>query len=428
MKEKKRGKNPIKFLTEGGDFKELKQKDLIKLEGKELEMSFYEQDGSPTGKAMDVYVEDGKFIIEAGKLLELIKKREEELEKREAELKKKEGKTGIKTKVKAGKHLIDNALKTTFESQLPLYEILGEDTKQKILSEGASVEMINTKGEGINLSKGEYKLLLCFLKILQDKSNVVAPEKGDYYLGDKVENLSNSVEISTQEGNKITLKTPALSFTLYEITKEFTLSNNPGGNEMNEVAKILHSLAYDSDKKVLVRYTRKEDLGKNRERITKVETYSSLISIFNFEQEDFLNGKKVGKAKEIIVSLHPVFIDQIENTYVPLPLPRDVMEAYGNSKVSELAFKLIFELSRAFSNRGRLPKDENGNYIYTIGVKKLQQKIAETYYRQSRYPLIKDLFKKATDTAKGLGMLKEYKEEIGSTGDLLYKFTLSKDW
>ena len=428
MKEKKRGKNPIKFLTEGGELKEAKQKDLIKLEGKNIEMSFYEQDGSLYGKPMDAYVENGSFVLEAGKLLELIQKREKELKRKDAEIKELKKKAGIKTKVKAGKHLIDNALKTTFESQLPLFETLGEDTKQKILSEGTSVEMINTKGEGINLSKGEYKLLLCFLKILQDKSNVVAPEKGDYYLGDKVENLSNSVEISTQEGNKITLKTPALSFTLYQITKEFTLSDNPGGTDMKEVAKILHSLAYESDKKVLVRYTRKEFLGKNRERITKVETYSSLISIFNFEQEDFLNGKKVDKAKEIIVNINPVFIDQIENTYVPLPLPRDVMEAYGNSNVSELAFKLIFELSRAFSNRRILPKDEDGNYIYTIGVKKLQQKIAETYYRQSRYPLIKDLFKKATDTAKALGMLKEYKEEIGSTGDLLYKFTLSKDW
>jgi hypothetical protein len=341
---------------------------------------------------------------------------------------KKEGKTRIKTKVKAGKHLIDNVLRTNFESQLPLFESLGKINQKQFLSEGTSIEMINTKGEGINLSKGEYKLLLCFLKILQDKSNTIAPEKGDYYLGDKIEKLNDSVEISTQEGKEIILKTPALSFTLYEITKEFVLEDNPGGNDIKAVAKILHSLAYDSDKKVLIRYTRKEILEKGRERVTKVETYSPLIRIFNFEQEDFLNGKKVDKAKEIIVSLHPVFIDQIEKIYIELPLPRDVMEAYGSSNVSELAFKLIFELSRALSNRKKLPKDEGGNYIYTIGVKKLQQKIAETYYKQSRYPLIKDLFRKATETAKSLGMLKDYREEVGATGELLYKFTLSKDY
>jgi hypothetical protein len=355
-------------------------------------------------------------------------KKEEELARREAELKKKEAKAGRKNKVKAGKHLIDNILRTPYENQLSLFESLGKTVQQQILSEGTSIEMINTKGEGINLSKGEYKLLLCFLKILQDNSNIIAPEKGDYYLGNKIEKLSNSVEISTQEGNKITLKTPALSFTLYEITKEFSLVDNPGGNDIKEVARILHSLANDSDKKVLVRYSRKEILEKGRERVTKVETYTPLISIFNFEQEDFLNGKKVDKAKEIIVSLHPVFIDQIETTCIPLPETKDVMEAYGNSNVSELAFKLIFELSRALSNRKKLPKDEDGNYIYTIGVKKLQQKIAETYYKQSRYPLIKRLFKTAIETAKGLEMLKDYREEVGATGELLYKFTLSKDW
>jgi hypothetical protein len=367
-------------------------------------------------------------IIDILRQKEDLKKKEEEIAKREAELKKKEKKAGIKTKVKAGKHLIDNALKNPFESQLPLFDTLGETVQQKILTEGTSIEMINAKGEGINLSKGEYKLLLCFLKILQDKSNVIAPEKGDYYLGDRIDNLSNSVEISTQEGNKITLKTPALSFTLYEITKEFSLVDNPGGNDIKAVAKILHALAYESEKKVLVRYSRKEDLGKGRERVTRVETYSPLINIFNFEQEDFLDGKKVDKAKEIIVSLHPVFIDQIEKVYIELPLPRDVMEAYGNSNVSEIALKFILELSRALSNRRKLPKNEDGNYIYTIGKIKLEQKIAQTYLKQNRRGLIKDFLNKAIKTAKALEMLIDYKEEIGSTGDLLYKFTLSKDY
>jgi hypothetical protein len=375
-------------------------------------------------------------VLEIIRQKEELAKKEEELEKEKERLLKEKKrldkvkkKAGEKTKLRTGKHFIDNTLKNNFDNnQLPLFDTLSESIKKKIIEEDTSIEMINNKGEGINLTKGELKLLLCLAKTLQDKSNITAPENGDYYLGKKINQIDNSVDITTQEGNKVTLKTPAMSFTLYEITKEFVLEDNPGGADIKEVAKILYSLAYSSDKKALIRYTRKEDLGKGRERQTKIETYSPLINIFNFEQEDLLNGKKIDQAKEVIITLHPVFIDQIDKLYIELPLPKDIMTAYGGSNVSEIVFKLIFELSRALSNRKKLPKDEEGDYIYTIGVKKLQKKIAETYYRQFRYKLINQYFEKATETAKALGMLKSYIQEVGSTGEILYKFTLSKDW
>lgn len=361
-------------------------------------------------------------VLEIIKQKQELRKKDEEIAKLKAENKKKTG------KLKTGKHFIDNALKNSFETQLPLFENLTDENKKKIQEAGTSLEMINSKGEGINLSKGEIKLILCLAKLLQDKSNNTATEKGDYYLGNDIEGIDNTVEISTQEGNKIALKTPTLSFSLHEITKEFTLENNPGGNDIKAVAKILYSLAYSSEKKALIRYHRKEFLGKNRERITKIETYSSLINIFNFEQEDLLNGKKIDQAKEVIVSLHPVFIDQIDKLFIELPMPKDIMTAYGGANVSEVVFKLIFELSRAHSNRKRLPKDEEGNPIYTIGVKKLYQKIAESYMRENRKSLTEKYFLKSVETAKALGLIKLYTQEAGASGDKLYKFTLAKDW
>lgn len=222
------------------------------------------------------------------------------------------------------------------------------------------------------------------------------------------------------------MKAPSFSFTLYEITKEFSSVDNPGGKDIKAVANILHGLAYSSDKRALIRYRRKEIIDKDRERITRIETYSPLIDIFNFEQEEIFNGKKIDQAKEIIVRLHPVFIDQIDKIFIELPEPKDIMQVYGTSNVSEVVFKLLFELSRALSNRKKLPKDEEGNPIYTIGVKKLQDRIAEKY--TGRKADIERFSQKAIETAVGLEMVKSYTQESGATGEKLYKFTLSKDW
>lgn len=360
-------------------------------------------------------------------------KREAELAKREAELRKKEGKVGIKTKFKTGKHLVDNILRSSYDSskgvnQLALFETLGDHTKERILSSGTSIEMVNKKGEGIKLSKGEYKLLLCLGKLLEDKSQTKDKNEEDYYSGDKYLPSDSIRKITTNKGEEIALKTPKMSFTFYEIAKEFSLEDNPGGENIKEVARILGTIADDPDKKALIRYTRKEKLDKGKEREVKIETYAPLIQIHNIEIKDTLNGVEIDQAKEILVNLHPVFIDQIDKLFVELPIPKEIMKAYGGANVSEVAQKLIFELSRALSNKRNLPKDENKNIIYPIGVKKLYWKIAESYMKGNRKNLVEKYFHKAVETAKALGILIDFKEELGNNGENIYKFTLSKDW
>jgi hypothetical protein len=288
--------------------------------------------------------------------------------------------------------------------------------------------MINSKGEGISLSKGEYKLILCLGKILEDKSQILDRKQESYYSGDKYLPSEGIKEISTSKGGIIALKAPKMSFTFYEIAKEFSLEDNPGGENIKEVAKILGNLADNPDKKVLIRYTRKEILGKGKEREVKIETFASLIQTHNIEIRDTLNGVEIDTAKELLVTLHPVFIDQIDKLFVELPIPKEIMKAYGGVNVSGVAQKFIFELSRALSNKNTLPKDEDKNTVYSIGAKKLYWKIAESYMKGSRKAYLKKYFLKAVETAKALGILIDFSEEMGANGDSIYKFTLSKDW
>ena len=78
----------------------------------------------------------------------------------------------------------------------------------------------------------------------------------------------------------------------------------------------------------------------------------------------------------------------------------------------------------------KLTKDADGNPIYCIGKENLFYKIAEGYLppNKKRIRLIEEYFTKAIETAKSIGLLLSYETKPGATGDILYYFTISKDW
>ena len=150
-------------------------------------------------------------------------------------------------------------------------------------------------------------------------------------------------------------------------------------------------------------------MGKGKEREYFIERYDSLITIATAGYKDILNGSQIDERKEIVINLHPIFIDQIATKYIELPLDitKRMIEANGSHNISEITQKLIYELARAYSNRKQLPKDENKNHLYKIGEMNLYYKIAEGYlppYKR-RIPLIKKYLAQAIETAKTIGCL-----------------------
>lgn len=336
-------------------------------------------------------------------------------------------------KTRTGKHLVDNILKTNYpiKESPTLFDSLQEDSKKNILKAGVNTEMINQKGEGIKLSKGEYKVLIALANILQRKSQNKDSKEEDYYLGDQIGNPEININqtVKTTEGKKITVKAPAVKFTFYEIAKEFTGGKHPGGNTVSEVANILTELANNPEKKALIRYQKTIDLGAGNERRYTLEGFHSLLRIDTLKLEDInKEGKVVDSKKEHIVQLHPVFREQIEKLFIDMPELKEIIKAYGSPNVSEVAIKFILELSRAFSNGYHLPKDKEGTPYYTIGVEKLYQRVGEKYLRESRKHLIKKFLDKSIEVATGLGMIEKYELTTGKTGDLQYKFYLNPDY
>ncbi len=332
--------------------------------------------------------------------------------------------TEFKGKFRRSGHLTDQMLKYDYPenrtAQPSLFEMLEPATKEKIIASGANVELTNRKGEGIKLTKGEYKLILSLSKILHEKSQTKDSSKNDYYGGNKGAEL---IPIKTKENESVELKSPKIAVTLYELAKEFHGGKVTGGSGVKEVARMLYELAENPDKKALIKYTRIADLGSGKTREYFIETFDSLIKLAEGGYKDFLNGELIDERREIVVNLHPIFIDQIANKYVELPLDitKRMIEAYGSHSVSEIAIKLIEYLARAHSGR---PKD----YKTEIYQEKLYWTIAAEYMKQGRRSLLEKYFLKGIDTAKGIGLLKSYKITQGLTGKPKIVFQLEKVW
>lgn len=347
---------------------------------------------------------------------------------------------GSKKKAETGKKyrtpgvLIDNLLKSNkpLPIQLDLFDTMLQETRDKILKLGANIEYINRKGEGIKLSRAEFKLTRCLQKMLHDKSQNEDRNGKDYYTGDSG---SDILKFRTDKGYTVDVISPKISFTLYEIAREYYGDREMGGEDVKTVMRLLYELADNPEKKALMRYTGIVRLGKNRTREYFIERYDSLLSIDTAGYRDFLNGDQIDEKRELVVRLHPIFRHQIENKHIDYPytIAKRLEEAYGSPDIPIMIHILLEELARAYSNRRRLKKDEDGNPVYPIGLNSLYWKIAEGYMnrktgRPQRPQLLNEYFTRAIETVKGIGLLVKYETKTGAQGDPIAYFHLSKKW
>jgi hypothetical protein len=343
--------------------------------------------------------------------------------------------TTPKRMLKSGGHLIDNMLKKKYVSndkQKSLFDTLKEDSQREIIESQANIELINSKGDGIRFEGGEHKLMNAFRTLLFKKSETQDKNSNDYYGG----NLGvKEIELTGSNGIKEMQKSPQLSFTLYELTKEYNGGKNIGGANLKIVEDMLLNLANNPDKKALIRYTKVVSLGKGT-REWEYESYDSLIKIVTLGYKDKdKDGVKINEHKEIIIQLHPIFIEQIKDKYVMLPieLNKELIEAYGSTNISVITHKFIYELYRAYSNQNKLRKDKDNNAIYEIGKNILLSKVADEHINNNTGKINKPkrvdyYLNKSIETAKRMGILLDYSIRENSNKDLIYCFTLNKNY
>lgn len=319
-------------------------------------------------------------------------------------------------KFKAPGHFIDQKLKYNQPGaiQPTLFDMLAKQTQDKIIKAGVSLELINKRGEGIKLSRGEYKLIDCICELLHEKSQNSSPDKENYYTGNQ--------EAQVVPWGRGSGMAPKLAVTLYELTKKYKGGDSVGGQDIENVRTLLIGLEEDPEKRALIRYTRETQNAKGGRTKDEVEEFQSLLKLQNIRRTEYSPQDIVTSQKEeVAILLNPIFRDQIETKFVTYPkdINRRMIQAYGNQNISEIAYRLRDWLARALSSKNLTPEINLENLYWTL---------AEDYMRGSRRKLVKDFTDKAIETVKRLGLLEKHEITTGKSGQQKVKFYLNKEW
>jgi hypothetical protein len=318
------------------------------------------------------------------------KAKESELEKRERVLEKKEEKRGS---FRRSGHLADLMLRYDYppNKKPALFSVLKSTTLQDI--EIAGVECSEVV-EGIKLTPSETKMIDCLCKLLDEKSQKYEPGEPNYYTG----NLNPDVAIYG-------FQSPKLSFSLYEITKEYKGGDNPSGKDIANVRQVLTEL---NNRKFCIKYTETTKGTKNEWIKKEYEKFTSIIDLDLATLSYGVGSVERYKESKTVVVLHPVFKRQIDSKFITSPsdLLRRTILAYGSHNVSEITLKLRDVLLRAASGK---------HYTYEIKLDKLYWQLAEKWMQASRKSMVEKYTVKAFQTMIALGLLESYKIEPSKT-------------
>lgn len=336
--------------------------------------------------------------------------------------------------MRIGGHAVDNMLKKPRQRGGPsLWDELRESTKQKIKEQGITIDHVNLRGEGIKLTGPQNLLILCLLEMLHKKSaNVTKPLEPGYYLGNAPAILNSFPHPDSPR--TLELQAPGINVTPYELAKAY-YRRDIGGEDVQAVLKMLAGLEYDANLWPIIRYTHTEiiDAKKGKAYRYKVEQRRPVVKTTGITRETLEGRVKVNEHTATIIHLNPVFIDQIATKYVEVPLSL-VNRLLTGKEYSNVTILLIWELLQARSNRNRLKRDGEGNYIYECGLLKnsagergLYWLVGENYMRNREESKLKKHFAAAVAAAQKEGILVNFHERKGAAGGPVGVFILPEN-
>lgn len=318
-----------------------------------------------------------------------------------------------KPRFKRSGHLTDQILKykdpQENSQQLSIFDTLMPETKEKIRD--AKVEQSHLV-EGIRLSPAEHKLIDCVNKILHDKSQHIDEKEKNYYTGNLEPEIVNY-------GN-IEALAPRLSFTLYQLTKEYKGGQQITGKDVENVKELLRALAF---KKFLITYKRVIHNPEGGRKEQKIETYASLLQIIYLEETHIDKNENItDQKKETIVLLNPIFKDQIDSKYISYPtdINRRTIIAYGSHNLSESAIRLRDYLLRELSSKRYTPEIGLDKLPFVLGFDK--------WIKEGRKAKIKAYTEKAIECVINLELVEKVDYQTDSKGGKKIIFSLNKEW
>ena len=327
-------------------------------------------------------------------------------------------------KVRHSGHLVDQKLKyndpSKTQSQLTIF-----DARSPALH--GDVERYSIKYEGIRFSPSEERLVTAIYTLLKEKSESKDVTSEKFYKGN-------------YEGTEIVfggvqVKPACLFISRAELYKAYLGSAEYSGRDIKDIDATIVSL---SNKKFLMKYDRERRVhtgkGKKTEiRTDRIEEVQSLIKVLTHipdlsEKEvrelDY-GGEIIKKRKgELIIALNPILTDQINSKYVEYPKDinrRTVLAAGGHPQSVSVAINTLRDyLLRELSAKRYRPEINIEKVPYMLKL--------DNYAAQNRKKQIKENIKRAIETSKSLGLLREAEITTGAEGQLKYIFVLNPDF
>lgn len=331
-----------------------------------------------------------------------LKQKEEALKEREAKLEaeKKRLEEERKGSYRKPKHLVNamTQLRPLTNKDASLFSGLDETVAPKF----KTPLMI-----GLDLSRGERKLVNCFSLMLHQRSQTIDASKDNYFSGE-----TNNPTFERYSSDDIIAPKPELRFTLYELSKVYTRKVNPSGRDIKIVRELLESLLHKTY------YVELENIEyKDKNGDAKRVSWRGKIALFMLGEVD--NG-------EVLIQLNSLFALQIRDYYVNYPINFDellensYLELYNSGRVSTGVYVFIDYLA---SIRGA-----KNIYKHEIYKSNLYEKINYKWLRESRKAKLEETINRGIEVAQRIGLLEKYEEVAGATGEIKYIFYTRKDW
>ena len=324
----------------------------------------------------------------------VIKEKEEELKKREARLKEKQ-----KGSYRKPKHLVNatTGVRPIKDKEISLFSGLDE-----------TVATFKTPPMlGLDLTRGERKLVNCFSLLLQERSQTINSKELNYFSGD-----TNKPKLSSY-GSDIVAPNPELRTTLYELSKVYHRKDKVSGGEQTVVKNLLKSLMHKTYYVEFNPITYKDKAGE-----PKSVTWRGRVTLFMLGTTD--------NKGELFIQLNSIFALQIRDYYVNYPIDFDAqledasLKLYDSNRVANGIYIFIDYLA---SVRGA-----KGIYKHEIYKSNLYEKVNYKWLKESRKTLLEENITKGIEVALEIGLLEKWEEVIGATGEKKYIFYTRKEW
>lgn len=341
-----------------------------------------------------------------------------------------------RTRIKTAPQINENILRAPAVQQPDLFSSLEREDQAKVVRQTGDIQtaitFINRKGQGINLSEDEEKMIQVIQELLHEKSQNTNEKSADYFIGNPAQE-SGGGAVTRGDENK-TQTYPKLLISVTEAARKFSGQDRPGGREQATARRIITEMATNPDKHCLMQIRIAGDAlpQQNRRRRKKVlETtvseYAPLWTILQVDRK-MEDGQE---DRELYLKLHHIFRTGIEERAIRMPALEAIGAAYGNRKLPKAVQRFIRLLSEAHTHIKTKTKIGEGRRSHEIGQIKLFQQIAPDYNRpgkMKRIALTEALLTKGIEAAKKLGMIAGASTRKNPDGEVIYIFELVEGW